>query len=818
MAGEFRLPLIPVFLAYTAGIYLGHFDLPFLSIGWILLAILLLLGAVLMGLRRPLWSSWTSPGIFFLLGVLSIQAYLHPRLPSHHVSRFNGSDRVVLEGTVDRAPRRTPNGTQLLIRSSKVIVANRQNPVEGYVLLFVKEEHEPFRLGDRYRFLCRLYAPRGFHNPGGFSYERHLAFERVHTVGFLSEGLGAVKLGEGVKNPLFLRMETWRDHIRSFLEREVPPPSSSILKALVLGERGDIPDEVSEQFIAAGVAHLLAISGDHLGIVALLSFTFILWVMKRSEHILLSISVKKWAAGMTIPCILLYTYIAGGGISVVRATLMVTVFFLSILFNRERNLLHTLAVAAFLILIASPPSLFDVSFQLSFLAVLSILYLVPRLLAREKREEPGSLSKPSCRGRLLRYFRLSLLVTAVASLGTAPFVGLHFNRISTVGFVSNLLMIPWVGFLIVPMALIASLLSFLVYPLAALLICIANYATAAMLHVVAFFASVPFASVFVSTPTVLEIVLFYLIILSAVFWKKGKRYRYLFLGFSVVFLFDVAFWNLKGCFQRDLVVTFIDVGQGDSILVEFPKGKRMLVDGGGLHDDRFDIGKNVIAPFLWKKKIRGIDYLVLTHPDPDHTRGLAFIASHFSIGEFWDNGVSSESDFYLRLREVLLRKKTKGSSLNETILPQTINGVRLSILNPSAAEGSGETDRGRSWMNNTSLVMKLEFKNIVILLTGDIEKVAEERILKHGHPVRANILKVPHHGSASSSSPDFVGSVNPTDAVFTVGERNIGRLPHPEVLKRYERLGTRIFRTDKHGAIAVVTDGERVDVRPFRRR
>jgi competence protein ComEC len=156
--------------------------------------------------------------------------------------------------------------------------------------------------------------------------------------------------------------------------------------------------------------------------------------------------------------------------------------------------------------------------------------------------------------------------------------------------------------------------------------------------------------------------------------------------------------------------------------------------------------------------------------------------------------------------------------LNETILPQTINGVRLSILNPSAAEGSGETDRGRSWMNNTSLVMKLEFKNIVILLTGDIEKVAEERILKHGHPVRANILKVPHHGSASSSSPDFVGSVNPTDAVFTVGERNIGRLPHPEVLKRYERLGTRIFRTDKHGAIAVVTDGERVDVRPFRRR
>ena len=143
---------------------------------------------------------------------------------------------------------------------------------------------------------------------------------------------------------------------------------------------------MKEHFIVTGIAHLLAISGDHLGIVALLSFSLLIWILKRSEFLLLSISVKKWAAGLTIPCILLYTFIAGGGISVIRATIMVIIFFLSILFNRERNLLHTLALAAFLILIFSPPSLFDVSFQLSFLAVLSILYLVPRILKGLKRE------------------------------------------------------------------------------------------------------------------------------------------------------------------------------------------------------------------------------------------------------------------------------------------------------------------------------------------------------------------------------------------------------------------------------------------------
>ena len=237
-------------------------------------------------------------------------------------------------------------------------------------------------MGDRLRFLCKLYSPHGFHNPGGFSYERHLAFERIHTIGFLSEEKGWVKLGEGFKNPILLRIESWRDHIRDFLDREANPPTSSIFKALVLGEQGDIPEEVKEHFILTGIAHLLAISGDQFGIVALLSFSLLIWILKRSEFLLLSISVKKWAAGLTIPCILLYAFIAGGGISVIRAAIMVITFLLSILLDRERNLLHTLALAAFLILIFSPPSLFDVSFQLSFLAVLSILYLVPRILRR----------------------------------------------------------------------------------------------------------------------------------------------------------------------------------------------------------------------------------------------------------------------------------------------------------------------------------------------------------------------------------------------------------------------------------------------------
>jgi competence protein ComEC len=663
--------------------------------------------------------------------------------------------------------------------------------------------------------LCRLYSPHGFHNPGGFSYERHLAFERIHTIGFLSEENLCVKVGEGYKNLLLLRIEDWRDRIRNFLEKESHSPSSSIFKALVLGEQGDIPEKVKEYFTLTGTAHLLAISGDQFGIVAFLSFSLLIWILKRSEFLLLSISVKKLAAGLTIPCIVLYAFVAGGGTSVVRAAIMVVTFFLSILFNRERNLLHTLALAAFFILLFSPPSLFDVSFQLSFLAVLSILYIVPRVLEGFKKEGFSPPSIATWKKNIWRYVKISLLVTATATFGTAPFVVLHFNRFSPIGLVTNLFIIPWVGFVTVPLSLAASILSFFLSPLAIFLININSFITLILLRVLAFLASFPFASLFVSTPTALEIGLFYSLLFLTVHLKKKKLARSLFVGFCVVLASDFAFWNLKGLFQKDLTLTFIDVGHGDSILLEFPKGKKMLIDGGGLYEDRFDIGKNVIAPFLWKKKIHTIDTLVLTHPDPDHLKGLNFIASNFSIGQFWESGVRTDSESYQRLVDTLSRKRIERISVNENSPSQTINGIQITFLNPPERVLSHGSDQIPSLLNNYSLVMRIQFKNISLLLPGDIEKEAEYRMLNKGYPLDADILKIPHHGSLSSSTPYFLQRIKPSYAILSVGERNIGRLPHPEVIKRYLELGTKIYRTDKDGAITVVTDGKHIEIRPF---
>jgi competence protein ComEC len=361
----------------------------------------------------------------------------------------------------------------------------------------------------------------------------------------------------------------------------------------------------------------------------------------------------------------------------------------------------------------------------------------------------------------------------------------------------------------------ASLFSFVSYPLATLLIQVNEFITLILLKVLSFFASLPLASFYVSTPTVPEIILFYSILFTAVHLRKSRKVRYLLIGLCIALVLDLAYWSLKDQFRKDLSLTFLDVGHGDSILVEFPRGKRMLIDGGGSYQERFDTGKNVIAPFLWNKKVSKIDYLVLTHPDPDHLKGLNFIASHFRIGQFWSTGLATGSEAYLQLDETVSNRKAERLFFNENSPPLLIEGVTVSFLNPPEMSELLRIGPARNLTNNSSLVVKLQFRNVTLLLAADIGQEAEYQMMRKGFPLKADLLKIPHHGSASSSSPAFLERVNPAFAILSVGERNIGRLPNPEVMRRYRLLGTKIFRTDRDGAITVITDGEKTEIKTF---
>lgn len=809
MSGIIHLTLIPILIALIIGLYIGHLLPPFIfNLRIFSLPIILFIWILLSFRKLNLLSSLMAILFFFMFGIISIQNYLFPLKTHNDISNFHNIDPILVEGIVEKPPHRSYEKTRIIIRSEKVIISNRVISVQGNLITHIKEKSEPIMLGDRIRLWCRLKAPHGFRNPGVFSYERHLAFENIYTIALLKSDRAWVKIGEGFKNPILLRIEKWRQWIRDFLEREANPECSGIFKALVLGEQQYVLDNVKENFINTGIAHLLAISGDHLGIVALISFSLFLWLFKRSELLLLSVDIKKLAAFLTIPCIILYTFIAGSGISIIRATLMVCIFFFSILFNRERNLLYTLGLSAFIILILSPSSLYDVSFQLSFLAVFSILYLAPKVFEGLRSKTFIRDSSKGWRKKILNYLKISLIVTTLATLGTAPFVVLHFNRISIIGILTNILAIPWVGFLIVPLSLFASFLSFFFYPIATILIHVNDILTISFLRIISFFSSFPYACLNITTPTFFEMIIFYTILSLSIHIKKNERIRLLFISLLILLIIDIGYWEVKGFFKKDLTITFLDVGHGDSILVEFPKGKRMLIDGGGLYQDDFDIGKNVIAPFLYKKKIRNIDILVLTHPDPDHFKGLRYIVSKFSIGEFWSNGLREESEAYIQLEEKIKDLNIKKFIKDEESSPIKVGDVTLLFLNPP--EERKVSINSSSDINNSSIVIKLLFKNFTALFTGDIEKEAELRLIKKGYQLKSDLLKIPHHGSLSSSSQIFVNHVKPIYAIVSVGDYGLRRLPHQDVLHRYKQLGSIILGTNEHGAIEIKTDGEKI--------
>jgi competence protein ComEC len=245
-------------------------------------------------------------------------------------------------------------------------------------------------------------------------------------------------------------------------------------------------------------------------------------------------------------------------------------------------------------------------------------------------------------------------------------------------------------------------------------------------------------------------------------------------------------------------------------------GKRMLVDGGGFYDDSFDMGRNVVAPVLWKKKITSLHYLVLTHPHPDHLNGLQFIASSFRIGEFWENGEPCSSPPCFNLMEIIKRKGIQHRTVHDGISPRWINGVKVEVFNPPRG-GMKQGKDPWSQANNRSIVLKVTHKKHRILLTGDIEEETEAHVVRSGKDLRAEVLKAPHHGSQSSSTRGFLEAVNPSHVVFTVGSRNIFNLPNPKVLHRYEDLGCQISRTDRDGSVTFETDGENMTVTLFSR-
>jgi competence protein ComEC len=469
---------------------------------------------------------------------------------------------------------------------------------------------------------------------------------------------------------------------------------------------------------------------------------------------------------------------------------MAMAFLIGKLIWRDVNLVNTISFSAFFLLLVNPFNLATLGFQLTFAATFSIILFYPRIIKRLPR--------------LPLRFSEVLALSLTAQLGVLPIVAFAFNRVTFSALILNYAAIPLVaivmaiGYLFMPLGMVSSVL---VQPMVHVLQFTINLLNQTS-HLLDF---APLLSFRVPTPHLWTMVGYFICLaLFLVPWKSRRQRLILSLSFLTFFLILISYPFSSR--SKDLKVTFIDVGQGDSILIEFPGKTKMLIDGGGTPDDTFDIGEKVTSPFLWRKGIKTIDYLVLTHAHPDHMNGLKAVARNFKIINYWE-GISPENhDSYSQLLASLSPRVSRRKVFSNDSL--SIGGVNIRVLHPRNRDPDF-----RRVHNNQSIVLHLSNGHDSFLLTGDIEREVEEKIMASDTPFASTVLKSAHHGSNSSSTMQFIEGVSPEVVVISVGRGNWYGLPHPDVLERYSQSGAKVYRTDLHGAIEITSNEEGISVR-----
>ncbi|MBE9504703.1 MAG: DNA internalization-related competence protein ComEC/Rec2, partial [Proteobacteria bacterium] len=584
--------------------------------------------------------------LFFPVGLLLWDGY--GNLSSHpgNVKNYASDEKTIVEGVVTKKVEGIDK-CRLIIEKTSVYEENHRIKVTGGIQLTIADPHIEIIPGDRIRFWAKLKKPRNFGNPGGFDYEGFLKDRGIYATAFMKDNRFIAAMGDGIRFWGFVY--GLRDKIQGAIEKTSYDEAKGIIMAITLGSKGHMAEETVQSYRKAGLSHLLAISGLHMGIVAFFFYRLFRWALSRSESLLLHLVINKWAAILTLFPLTLYLITSGMSTSAIRAYIMVATFLFAVIIERESEIYNTLSLAALIILIAWPQALFDPAFLLSFTAVLSIIYMVPRLeslLFTPKKEENKKWLRKVC---------TFIIVSLTASLGTAPIIAYFFNEISTVGIISNLLVVPLLGFIAIPIASLAMFAAAANIPGATMLFTPVSLIASMSNEIITYISSFSFASTLLSPPSPFEIILYYLL-LWAVFNIKKKWVLSTTLIIPLIFISSKTFEILSERSDQNLRVTFLSVGQGESTFIEFPKGKNMLIDGGGSYDNTFDIGKMVVRPYLLYEGVKEIDYLVLSHPHADHMNGLIHILKEFEIGEVWTTDEQTVDDNHKSFKD-LLRKR-----------------------------------------------------------------------------------------------------------------------------------------------------------------
>ncbi len=743
-------------LAFAAGAALLQMQAALPSLAWALLLVPLAAAA----LRWPkLWiAAAFAAGFFWAAG------RAHWRMDERLPAALEGRDIAVV-GVVASLPAMGERGVRF-----DFDVESAETPLPARIVLSWYDAAAVVHPGERWSFTVRLRRPHGGVNPHGFDYEAWLLERGIGATGYVRAG-NAQRLGS--RDGVFDFIERTREAVRDrFLAVLGPSPAEGILAALAVGDQRAISREEWQLFNRTGVTHLMSISGLHVTLVSGLAAWLVGALWRRAPPLVLRAPARKAAAIAAILAALAYTLLAGYGVPAQRTFWMVTVFAAALWAGRIATPWRTLALALGLIVLMDPWAPLSPGLWLSFGAVILIFYAGIGWTGGEPRGAP----------HFMEWARVQWAIT----LGLAPASLLLFGQVSLAGPIANALAIPLVSIVITPLALLAAVL-----PVDAPLH-LAAWLVQWLLEFLEWCATLPAALWQQHAPPAPLV----LLALGGAAWllaPRGVPWRVAGLA-----LMAPAFLARPAApAPAEAWITTFDVGQGLAVLVRTSSHALLYDAGPAFADD--DSGARVIVPALRGDGIGELDLLVLSHEDNDHLGGALTVLESFEVRSL---ASSLPAEHPLLGLAAAAHRCSRGESWGW-------DGVQFTFVHP----GPGKTGAKR---NDSSCVLRITAGRHSVLLTGDIERRAELELLMDSS-VRSDIIVVPHHGSRTSSSPEFVAAVSPRGAVVPVGYRSRFGHPHPEVLARYRDAGVNVIRTDLDGAVHVRVDPEGVGIEGERR-
>ncbi|GJL65578.1 MAG: DNA internalization-related competence protein ComEC/Rec2 [Nitrospirales bacterium] len=727
-----------------------------------------------------------------------------------------GSLQVV--GEVVGPVRRAPDRLVMMIEVDQIVQRDEIRTTSGLLRLTWRDPDHSIHQGDYLEVVARLREPYGTRNPGGFHFGEYLQRKGVHAVATVS-GSGHVRVRHVTESGIFSwfwqRIDQWREEVHHAAVQTLREPALGLFLGMIIGEQSFIPPEVRDVFMATGTVHIISISGSHLGLIAFLIFFVVKGAVLRLpidwlEWLSLRLTATRLAVLITIPVVSFYTLLAGAEIATVRSWVMILLFLLAVWTGREKPLLPALGIAAILALVANPEAIYDISFQLSYSAVLAIAFVIQMnrrqaVIDQDVREQSSGLME-----RLWQRTRQAWWMTLAVTLATLPLVAYYFNQIAWLGLISNLVVVPFVGFLVIPLGL-ASVVWVLMTGTSTLPLGFLHQAIAdSLVKIVSVFAQIPGAEWHVASPSIVMILLFYSLLISIVLSTQVTKLQ-VSCGVGVFAILCWWAWSPRMTIdQHTMRVTFLDVGQGDATVIELPDGTTILIDGGPAYT-RLNMGQAVIGPYLWDQGIRRIDHVIATHPQWDHVGGLPWVLKSFDVGQYWSNGIAREQAFYQRLQEriqeVGLKERVVIENDQEIARagPCTFKAIKPWLKIGDTSEALGSFVSG-SALNNHSIITRLDCGQHSFLLTADAEKAALSKLNHLSDVHTARVVKVPHHGAKSSLYQEWIDQLEAEVAVVSAGQHNRYGHPHPAVVNAYRENGIPLYRTDQDGAVWVTAN------------